>query len=182
MAFVVSAMMNHLSSMAETLILFSAEEFGLIRLDDAYCSGSSMMPQKRNPDTLEVIKAKTAVVQGLFTSLLSIGKSLFLGYNRDTQWTKYLIIDLIDECSLAPRVMSEIVATLQVNEKKAAALCQMGFIAAPDLLELLVQKESLPFRQAKAVVEKAVKYSEGKGRGKFCPGPWKERCRMKGSP
>lgn len=167
MGFAVTAMMNHLSSLAQTFILFTTGEFGLFRLDDAYCSGSSMMPQKRNPDPLEVIKAKAAVAQGLLGSLLSIGRSLFLGYNRDTQWTKYLIIDLIDECLAGPVVMAEIIASLRLQEKEMAALCQKRFISAPDLLERIVQDGDLPFRQAKAAVERAVKYSEAEGTEKI---------------
>jgi argininosuccinate lyase len=83
-----------------------------------------------------------------------------MGYNRDTQWTKYLIMDLVDECLPAPRVMSELVASLQVDEKGMAALSQARFITAPDLLERIVQEWGLPFRRAKGAVEKAVKYSE----------------------
>jgi len=152
-----------LSTLAQTLIILSTGEFGMLRLDDAYCSGSSMMPQKRNPDPLEVIKAKAALTQGLLNSLLSIGKANFLGYNRDTQWTKYLIMDLIDESFPAPGLMSEIIASLRVNEKEMAALCQKRFIMAPDLLERIVQGWGVPFRQAKVAVEKAVKYSEAEG-------------------
>jgi argininosuccinate lyase len=163
MGFAITTMMNHLSSLAQALILFSTGEFNMVRLDDAYCTGSSMMPQKRNPDTLEVIKAKTSVAQGSLTSLLAIGKALFLGYNRDTQWTKYLIMDLIDECFSAPRVMSEILVSLKINEKEMAALCQQRFIAAPDLLERIVQEWGVPFRKAKVAVEKAVRYSEAGG-------------------
>jgi argininosuccinate lyase len=169
MGFAIAAMMNHLSSLAQTLILFSTGEFGMFRLDDAYCTGSSMMPQKRNPDSLEVIKAKAASAQGLLVSLLSIGRSLFLGYNRDTQWTKYLIMDLIDECLFAPRIMAEIVASLRIHKDKIAVLCQKGFITAPDLLERLVQGWGLPFRQAKVAVEKAVKYSEAEGGEQISP-------------
>jgi argininosuccinate lyase len=163
MAFDISVTMNHLSTLAQTLIILSTGEFGMIGLDDAYCSGSSMMPQKRNPDPLEVIKAKAAVAQGLLNSLLSIGKASFLGYNRDTQWAKYLIMDLIDESFYGPRIMSEIVSSLQIKEKQMAALSQKRFIAAPDLLERVVQKSGLPFRKAKVAVEKAVKYSEAEG-------------------
>ncbi len=128
-----------------------------------------MMPQKRNPDTLEVMKAKAATAQGILTALISVGRSLFLGYNRDTQWTKYYIMDLVDETLPAPGVAAEILSSLQVNRMKAAALCEKGFIAAPDLLEELVQKEALPFRRAKVLVEKAVKYSEGKGAARVLP-------------
>jgi len=161
--FAIATMMNHLSSLAQTLILLSTGEFGMFRLDDAYCSGSSMMPQKRNPDPLEVIKAKAAVAQGLLASLLSIGKALFLGYNRDTQWTKYLIMDLIDECFSAPRVISEIIASLRIHQKEMADLCRKRFIAAPDLLERIVQEWGVSFRKAKVAMEKAVKYSEAEG-------------------
>ncbi len=163
MGFAIAAMMNHLSSLAQTLILGSTGEFGLFRLDDAYCTGSSMMPQKRNPDPLEIIKAKAANAHGLLASLLSIGRSLFLGYNRDTQWSKYLIMDLIDECLPVPRVMAEIINSSGIHTEKMAALCRKGFIAAPDILERLVQAWGLSFRQAKGAVEKAVKYSEAEG-------------------
>ncbi len=163
LGFALSTLMNHLSSLAQTLILFSTGEFNLIHLDDAYCTGSSMMPQKRNPDPLEVTKAKAALVQGHLQSLISIGRSLFLGYNRDTQWTKYLVIDLIDESAASPKVMAEILASIQVNGKRAAELCQRGFITSPDLVERLVAEWHVPFRLAKKAVERAVKYSEAEG-------------------
>jgi argininosuccinate lyase len=163
MGFAIAAMMNHLSSLAQTLILGSTGEFGLFRLDDDYCTGSSMMPQKRNPDPLEIIKAKAADAHGLLASLLAIGRSLFLGYNRDTQWSKYLIMDLIDECLPVPRIMGEIIGSLSIHKGKMMALCQKGFISAPDILERLVQEWGLSFRQAKVAVEKAVKYSEAEG-------------------
>ncbi len=180
MGFAVAAMMNHLSALAQTLILGSTGEFGLFRLDDAYCTGSSMMPQKRNPDPLEIIKAKAAVAQGPLGSLLSIGRSLFLGYNRDTQWTKYLIMDLIDECISAPRIVAEIVASLHIHKDKMAGLCQKGFITAPDLLERLVQEGGLPFRQAKTAVEKAVKYSEAEGENQISPSTLQRSLREEG--
>jgi argininosuccinate lyase len=163
MAFDISVTLNHLSTLAQTLIILSTGEFGMLGLDDAYCSGSSMMPQKRNPDPLEVIKAKASVAQGSLNSLLSIGKASFLGYNRDTQWTKYLIMDLIDECLYGPRIMSEIVSSLQINENQMTALSQRRFIAAPDLLERIIQEWGAPFRMAKVAAEKAVKYSEAEG-------------------
>ncbi|HSR13603.1 MAG TPA: argininosuccinate lyase, partial [Thermodesulfobacteriota bacterium] len=163
LAFAIAATMNHLSSLAETLILFSMGEFGILRLDDAHSTGSSMMPQKRNPDTLEVIKSKTALAQGNLMSLLSIGKGLFLGYNRDTQWTKYLIMDLVDECASTPGIMREILDSVAFDAEKAALLCRRGFIAAPDLVEELVRAGGISFRRAKGVLEKAIKYSEEEG-------------------
>jgi argininosuccinate lyase len=167
LGFAVAAMMNHLSSLAQTLILFSTGEFRFIRVDDAYSTGSSMMPQKRNPDPLEVMKAKASVAQGLLASLLSIGKALFLGYNRETQWTKYLVMDLVDECLSAPALMGEIILTLKVNWKEMAARTQKGFIAAPELVEQIVQEWKIPFRQAKGAVEKAIRYAEKEGAEAF---------------
>lgn len=163
LAFIINSLMNHSSSLAQTIIIFSTGEFGLFRLDEAYCSGSSMMPQKRNPDPLEIIKAKSALAQGKLLSLLAIGRAQFLGYNRDTQWTKYLIMDLIDECLNVPALLKEIVATLKLEEKKISALTKKGFISAPDLLEAIVRQEKIPFRQAKTLLEKAIKYAEAAG-------------------
>jgi argininosuccinate lyase len=163
LGFAVAAMMNHLSSLAQTLILFSTGEFGLMKLDDAYSTGSSMMPQKRNPDPLEVMKAKASVAHGILGSLLSIGKALFLGYNRDSQWTKYLIMDLIDECLAAPQLMGEIIVSLRVKPKEMGARSQKGFITAPELLEQMVQERKIPFRQAKEAVERAIRYAEEEG-------------------
>jgi argininosuccinate lyase len=160
LAFVIATMMNHLSSLAQNLIILSMEEFALFRLDDSQCSGSSMMPQKRNPDALEVVKAKASLAHGILASLLSIGRGLFLGYNRDQQWTKYLIMDVIDETLPAAGVMAETVRKIKVDDKRLIEICRRGFIAAPDFLEKMVQDWGGAFRQAKMAVEKAVKYSE----------------------
>jgi argininosuccinate lyase len=167
LGFAVSILMNHLSSLAQTFILFSTGEFNLIHLDDSYCTGSSMMPQKRNPDPLEVTRAKAALIHGHLQALISIGRSLFLGYNRDTQWTKYLVMDLIDESASTPKIMAEILASIQVNVPRAAELCQKGFITSPDLVERMVDKWGIPFRQAKKAVEKAVRYSEAENEDKI---------------
>ncbi len=163
LAFAVSAMMNHLSSLAQTLILFSTAEFGFIKLDDACSTGSSMMPQKRNPDPLEVMKAKASVAQGFLASLLSIGKALFLGYNRDTQWTKYLIMDLVDETQSAAPLMGEIVSSVKINREEMAVRSQKGFITSPEVVEQMVQAGKFSFRQAKGAVEKAIRYAEKEG-------------------
>jgi len=167
LGFALSIIMNHLSSLAQALILFGTGEFDLVHLDDSYCTGSSMMPQKRNPDPLEIIKAKAALIQGHLQALIAIGRSLFLGYNRDTQWTKYLAMDLIDESAAAPKIMTEILSSIRVNERRAAELCQKGFITAPDLVERMVAEWRVPFRLAKKTVEKAVKYSELEGTDKI---------------
>jgi len=166
LAYDVAAMMDHLSTMAQTLILLSTHEFNMIRLNDRHCTGSSIMPQKRNPCSLEVIKAKTSFAHGMLVSLLSIGKGLFMGYNRDTQWTKYWIMDLVDESKPALSVMTDVIRLLQVNKIQMFKQAQEGFAGATSLMEWMVRHGSLPMRKAKMVVEKAVKYSEKEGRGK----------------
>lgn len=159
----ISVMMNHLSNLAQTLILMGTLEFGMVEIDDAYCTGSSIMPQKKNPDPLEVIKGKAAYAQGMAMAILSSGRSLFAGYNRDSQWSKYPVMDVIDECKPSLAVMGEIIATLKFNKELAYRRCEKGFIAATDVVEWLVHDYHLPFREAKIVVEKAVSYSEKGG-------------------
>ena len=163
LGYAISMAMNHLSGLAQTLILFTTTEFGFVTLSDKYCGGSSIMPQKRNPGGLEVIKAKTTVVQGLLSSVLSLGRGLFVGYNRDSQWSKYLIMDTLDECSAAPMIMAAILDTLSIDGERAKELCQRGFITATDLMEALVSEFAIPLREGKVLVEKAVKYSESEG-------------------
>ena len=80
----------------DCLILLSTPEFGIVELDDAYCTGSSIMPQKKNPDALEVIKGKAVYTRGMVVALSSLGSALFAGYNRDSQWSKYPVMDVID--------------------------------------------------------------------------------------
>jgi argininosuccinate lyase len=166
LAFGVAVMMDHLSTIAQTLILLSTREFNMIRLNDRHCTGSSIMPQKRNPCSLEVIKAKTSFAHGMVVNLLSIGKALFMGYNRETQWTKYWIMDLVDESKPALSVMTEVIRLLQVNKAQMLKQAQEEFVGATSLMEWMVRQGSLPLRKAKMVVEKAVKYSEKEGKGK----------------
>jgi hypothetical protein len=148
---------------AKVMLAGHMDEIGFVRLPRNFCTGSSIMPQKRNPDSLEVIKAKASFAHGMVTSLLSAGKGLFAGYNRDTQWTKYLVMDLIDECLAAPQLMGEIIVSLKINPKEMATRSKKGFITAPELVEEMVREWKIPFRQAKGVVEKAVKYAEREG-------------------
>jgi argininosuccinate lyase len=166
LAFDAAVMMDHLSTIAQTLILLSTREFNMIRLNDRHCTGSSIMPQKRNPCSLEVIKAKTSFAHGMVVSLLSAGKALFMGYNRDTQWTKYWIMDLVDESKPALSVMTDVIRLLQVNKTQMLKQAQEEFLGATALMEWLVRHGSLPMRKAKMVMEKAVKYSEKEGIGR----------------
>lgn len=158
--FAVTQLMNHLSSFAQTLIIFSMPEFGFIKLSDEYSTGSSMMPQKKNPDSLEVIKGKAGWVQGQLVSLLSIGKSVFMGYNRDSQWTKYLVIDVVRECVYATVLMDGVVKTLKVNKKSMHSWAYKDFITSTDLMEDLISEKRMPMRQAKRIVEGKVAAGE----------------------
>jgi argininosuccinate lyase len=162
-AHAITMTMNHVSTVAQSFILMSTAEFDMVKVDDIHCSGSSLMPQKRNPDALEVIKAKASVTQGILMGLLSLGKSSFIGYNRDSQWTKYLIMDMVRECKPALGVMREVIELLQVNREAMLGQCRKGFVGATALLEEIVQRFKIPFRKAKILMEKAVKYSEHKG-------------------
>jgi len=167
LAYAVAVMMDHLSTMAQTMILLSTWEFNMVRLNDRHCTGSSVMPQKRNPCSLEVIKAKTSFAHGVVVSLLSAGKGLFMGYNRDTQWTKYWVMDLVEESKPTLSVMRDVIRLLQVNKAQMLEQVQEEFAAATPLMEWLVSHHFLPLRKAKMVMEKAVKYSEQEGRGKI---------------
>ncbi len=168
-AHAIAMTMNHLSTVAQSLILMSTAEFDMVKLDDTHCSGSSLMPQKRNPGALEVIKAKASVAQGILTGLLSLGKSSFIGYNRDSQWTKYLIMDMVRECKPTLGVMKEVIELLQVNSEAMLRQCRRGFIGATVLLEELIQRSEIPFRKAKILMEMAVKYSEEMGADMVIP-------------
>lgn len=160
LGYAIAMTMNHISSLAQILILLSTKEFNMVRLDDRHCSGSSIMPQKRNPCSLEVIKAKTSYIHGMLMSLLSQGKALFMGYNRDTQWTKYWIMDIIDEAQPSILVISDVIRLLHVNKEEMLKRAEEDFSGATSLMEWLVQSQSISLRKAKMVVEKAVRYSE----------------------
>lgn len=162
LAFAISIFMNHLSLIAQTLILLSTPEFGMIQLADAYSTGSSMMPQKKNPDPLEVIKGKTGFVHGQVMSLVSMGKSNFIGYNRDSQWTKYIIMDLVRECLPAPIVLSGVLETMTINTEVMESWCHKGSIGATTVMEQIIQEQHIPMREAKIIVEKMVKEESSK--------------------
>ncbi len=159
--FALSVLMNHLSVIAETLILLGVPEFGMITLSDLFSTGSSVMPQKKNPDPLEVIKGKASYVQGQLGSLLSIGKGAFIGYNRDFQITKHIVMDCISECEVAPVVLSGVLETMKVHTDVMEAWCHKGCIGATTLMENLAQSQHIPMRSSKVIVEKAVMYAKG---------------------
>jgi argininosuccinate lyase len=165
LALALAALLKHLASLAQTLILLGSPGYGLLRLSPAYCSGSSIMPQKGNPCTMEAMKAKAAVAGGLVAGLLGVGAAAFMGYNRDTQWSKYLIVDLVEEARDAAAVMAGALSTMHVDVARAAELAAGYFVGSTALMEWLVTAHGLPLRRAKRVVETAVRLSEEGGAG-----------------
>jgi len=162
MVFNLAMFMNHLSSLSETLIIFSTKEFGFVKISDEYSTGSSIMPQKKNPDPLEVMKAKASMCHGYLMSLLSLTKASFIGYNRDSQWVKYAAMDAISETIHAPKIMCGVIKTMQVNEEEMKSWTTKGFILAQSVMEGLAMEFKLPMRLAKLIVETTIKNCEKK--------------------
>jgi len=155
--------MMHLSRLAEELILWSSEEFNFIELDEAYATGSSIMPQKKNPDVAELVRAKTGRVYGHLMALLTTMKALPLAYNRDLQEDKEGLFDVVDTLLATLEVFSGLVATLRVRSENTERATKMGYILATDLADYLVRKGEA-FRTAHSVVAKLVSYAMTKGK------------------
>ena len=150
-----SQIMVHLSRLAEELVLWSSAEFGFITIADAFTTGSSIMPQKKNPDVAELSRGKAGRVFGNLTALLVIMKGLPLSYNRDMQEDKEPVFDTADTVSQALAVMAAMLETVTVHRGTMRHAAEDGFITATDLADYLVRK-GLPFRQAHEVVGRAV--------------------------
>lgn len=159
----ISFVMTHLSIISQDLIVLSTPAHSILKIADRYVTGSSIMPQKRNPDFAEVTRAKAALIQNMTTTLFSIARGVLSGYNRDTQWTKYLIIDVFEEAMDAPAVFGGVFATLEVNEQIAQESAERDFVDAVDVADVLAQQSGLPFRTTYEITSKAVKLSEDAG-------------------
>ena len=142
-----ATLMMHLSRFSEELILWSSWEFSFIELDDAYTTGSSIMPQKKNPDMAELVRGKTGRVYGDLVSLLTVLKGLPLAYNKDMQEDKESLFDAVDTVQLCLSVFTPMIATMHVRAENMRRAAQTGFINATDLADYLVEK-GLPFRSA----------------------------------
>ncbi len=157
LAFCLSLIMTHLSRFSEEIILWSSHEFSFIELDDAYSTGSSIMPQKKNPDVAELVRGKTGRVYGSLTGLLTMLKGLPLAYNKDMQEDKEQIFDAIDTVKMCLPVFTNMLATMQVRKDKMLSGAKGGFTNATDVADYLV-KHGLPFRDAHGVVGRMVAY------------------------
>jgi argininosuccinate lyase len=153
----------HLSRLAEELIIWSSDEFGFIRIDDEYSTGSSIMPQKKNPDYAELVRGKTGRVVGDLTALLVTLKGLPLAYNKDMQEDKEPAFDAVDTVVDSLRVMTGMIGTLHVETERMRAASTGGFMAATDLADYLVDKGA-PFREAHETVGKLVLAAERGGK------------------
>jgi argininosuccinate lyase len=154
-----SLIATHLSRLAEDWVIYSSSEFGFVRIDDAYCTSSSMMPQKRNPDLLELIRAKTGIVYGSLMAMLTILKGQPSGYNRDMQEDKTHIFAASDTAGICLDVARAIVSHTKFNTKKISATLDEGFLDATALAEYLVGK-GVAFREAHGIVGSLVAHCE----------------------
>ncbi|HEY54816.1 MAG TPA: argininosuccinate lyase [Dehalococcoidia bacterium] len=155
--------MMHLSRLAEEVILWSSAEFDFIELDEAYATGSSIMPQKKNPDVAELARGKAGRVYGNLMALLTTMKALPLAYNRDLQEDKEGFFDTVDCLLSTLEVFTGLVKTLKVNAESARRALERGYILATDLADYLVKKGEA-FRTAHEIVAKLVSYAEKKGK------------------
>lgn len=154
---------THLSRLAEEIVIWSTPGFDFVRLPDSFTTGSSIMPQKRNPDAAELVRAKTGRIVGALTALLIVMKGLPLAYSKDMQEDKEAAFDALDALSLSLAAMTGMVATLTVNEKAMRAAASRGFSTATDLADWLVRALGLPFRQAHHITGALVAMAEKKG-------------------
>ena len=158
-----SLAMMHLSRLGEELVLWSSAEFGFVEIDDAYATGSSIMPQKKNPDVAELGRGKAGRVYGHLVGMLATMKGLPLSYNRDLQEDKEGLFDTVDTLVPTLAVFAGMVKTLKVKAERAGQAADQGYILATDVADYLVKK-GLPFRRAHEVVAKLVSYAVGKGK------------------
>ncbi len=157
--FVISMIMMHLSRISEEIIIWSSTEFGFVNLDDMYSTGSSIMPQKKNPDAAELVRGKTGRVYGNLMGILTVMKGLPLAYNKDTQEDKEGVFDSIDNVKISLLVFNGMISTMKVNEENMKKAIYAGFTNATDVADYLA-KQGMPFRDAHKVVGEIVLHCE----------------------
>ncbi len=154
--------MTHLSRLSEELILWMNPRFGFIRLADRFCTGSSMMPQKKNPDVPELVRGKTGRVNGHLVGLLTLMKGQPLAYNKDNQEDKEPLFDTVDTLGTTLRIYADMVGGISVDKEAMRRAAMEGYATATDLADYLVKK-GMPFREAHEVVARAVRRAAEKG-------------------
>jgi len=161
--FNIAMIMMHVSRFAEELILWSSYEFKFITLSDEYSTGSSIMPQKKNPDVPELLRGKTGRVNGNLIALLTTLKGLPLAYNKDMQEDKEGVFDSVETVFMSLNILKEAVRTMTINVERMKQACEVGHLSATDLADYLVQKCNIPFREAHFITGKAVAHAESLG-------------------
>jgi argininosuccinate lyase len=162
---VASITMTHASRMAEEIVLWCSQQFGFIRLSDAFSTGSSIMPQKRNPDAAELTRAKTGRVYGGLMALLTVMKGLPLAYSKDMQEDKEPVFDAAETLGLALSALTGMVRDLAVDADAMARATEAGYPTATDLADWLVREADVPFREAHRITGEVVKLAEQKAVG-----------------
>jgi len=161
LAMIISVISMHLSRFSEEIIIWCSSEFSFINLDDAFATGSSIMPQKKNPDIAELVRGKTGRIYGNLMGILTTMKALPLAYNKDMQEDKEGIFDSIDNIKLSIEIFYSMLNTLTVNNEKIYTSMKSGFLNATDVADYLA-KHDVPFRQAHKIVGEIVSYCEDK--------------------
>jgi argininosuccinate lyase len=155
--------MTHLSRMSEELVLWMSQAFGFIELGDAFCTGSSIMPQKKNPDVAELVRGKTGRVNGNLVALLTLMKGQPLAYNRDNQEDKEPLFDSLDTVTASVRIFAAMIPSMTVNRERLREAARRGYSTATDLADYLVRK-GVAFRDAHEIVGSAVRRAIDSGR------------------
>ena len=153
----ISMIMMHLSRFSEELVLWSSGEFAFVEMDDAFSTGSSIMPQKKNPDVAELVRGKTGRTYGDLAALLTVMKSLPLAYNKDMQEDKEAIFDSVDTVKMCLPVFTKMLSTMKIKKENMYKAAQGGFTNATDMADYLVKK-GIPFRSAHEIIGKMVLY------------------------
>ena len=161
LAMIISVISMHLSRFSEEIIIWCSSEFSFINLDDAFATGSSIMPQKKNPDIAELVRGKTGRIYGNLMGILTTMKALPLAYNKDMQEDKEGIFDSIDNIKLCIEIFYSMLNTVTVNKEKIFDSMKYGFLNATDVADYLA-KHGVPFRQAHKIVGEIVSYCENK--------------------
>jgi len=161
--FNISTMMMHMSRLSEELILWSASEFKFVQLSDKHATGSSIMPQKKNPDIPELLRGKTGRVNGNLVALLTVMKGLPLAYNKDMQEDKEGVFDSVRTALLSLEVLNEMIDEMTVKVDNMNTACMIGHLSATDLADYLVKEAGIPFRDAYHVTGNVVNVAEDKG-------------------
>ncbi|QKF64374.1 argininosuccinate lyase [Campylobacter corcagiensis] len=161
--FNISVLFMHTSRISEELVLWSSSEFGFVTMSDKFSTGSSIMPQKKNPDVAELIRGKTGRVYGNLVGLLTVMKSLPLAYNKDTQEDKEGVFDSVNSAKNSLVILNEMLKTTKFNSSNMLKACQKGHLTATDLADYLVSKKGTPFRKAHHIVGECVAKAEEMG-------------------